>query len=237
MVVMLKRGMIRILLITLIIIISLLNPNTEFYLRTTKAISVWNQTTVTDLINGTFDNLTIERDGLEAKLLLSNFSGVWTEKYPLEYPNARHNHLLSSLWNTDKVILFGGSNYTSQSGNNFFNDTWEYNLTNNNWVKIDTFNKPPISEFDNAMAYVWGTDNIVLFGGQKGGYYYDETWVFDYSDKSWTKKTPVAKSGARCRHRMASIWGTDKVLLYGGVNFTGGLTIFMDNGPKLLQKS
>jgi hypothetical protein len=159
-----------------------------------KALSVWEQTTVTDFDNGTFDNTTIESNGFEAKLYLLNVSGEWEEKKPVNKPCVRYAHLMSSIWGTDKVLLFGGNNHTTTR--NYFNDSWLYDS-------------------------IWGTDNVVLFGGGKITSYYDETWVFDLGNNTWTKKMPSTNPGYRYLHEMSSIWGTDKVVLFGGYSSFG----------------
>ena len=65
----------------------------------------------------------------------------------------------------------------------------------------------------------YGTDKILLFGGLRGlNPILNDTWVYDLSENKWTNKTPNNHPGARYEHAMASIWGTDKVVLMGGRN-------------------
>jgi N-acetylneuraminic acid mutarotase len=89
-------------------------------------------------------------------------------------------------------------------------------LADDDWTqKFPTSN--PSSRHQHAVAYI-GDNKIILFGGR---YFiiepdqFDDTWVYDLNQNSWTEKFPSSKPQARFRHGMAYI-GDDKVLLFGG---------------------
>ncbi len=134
---------------------------------------------------------------------------TWTEKKPTTSSPIRESHAIATIWGTKKVLFFGGDeNY----------DTWVYDYNSNTWTKKNPINHPT-GRGDHAMAPIWGTDKILLFGGMWGDdieYYCDDTWVYDLSDNNWTQKTPDNKPMETAGHAMASIYGTDKVLLNGG---------------------
>ncbi|UCH88907.1 MAG: hypothetical protein JSV49_11830, partial [Thermoplasmata archaeon] len=179
-------------------------------------MSVWEHTSAADFGNGTFDdNVTLEMDGLEAKLLLSNVTGEWSERHPFDKPEGRYGHVMAPVWETEKVILFGGMYHDFQYYP--FDDTWEYELGSDKWVEKNPVNSPKGGS-GYAMASVWGTDKLVLFGGMElnPNIWTNKTWVYDYSDNNWTKMNPVNKPDARSGHSMASIWGTDKIVIFGG---------------------
>jgi hypothetical protein len=93
------------------------------------------------------------------------------------------------------------------------------------WQRMKPTNKP-IARFGHAVAPIWGTDQVLLFGGQSipsGSQHLADTWVYDYSDNTWTQKAPIKKPGPRRYHRMAPIWGTDKVVLYGGTSMVDSM--------------
>ncbi|MBM3236940.1 T9SS type A sorting domain-containing protein [Candidatus Poribacteria bacterium] len=74
----------------------------------------------------------------------------------------------------------------------------------------------PSARDAHAMAYIGG-DKALLFGGYDGtdGTWYDETWVYDFSDNTWTQKYPNPHPSARISIDMAYIGG-NQVLLFGG---------------------
>ena len=74
----------------------------------------------------------------------------------------------------------------------------------------------PSARYLHSMASIYGTKKVLLFGGYDGSYN-DETWVYDLSANTWNNKNPQgSKPSARYQHAMASIYGDDKVLLFGG---------------------
>jgi len=141
----------------------------------------------------------------------------WMEKTPANptpsnNPSCRHHHAMAAIPGTNKVLLFGG--------NWNLNDTWVYDGLSETWNYIIPTGSQPSGRYGHAMAAIPGTDQVVLFGGQDSSGYKDDTWVYDLSDVTWTPKTQNPKPSARYWHAMASIWGTDKMVLFGGGNST-----------------
>ncbi len=139
----------------------------------------------------------------------------WTEKKPKNSPPARSNFAMTSVYNTDKIILFGGEN-----DEKFFSDTWEYDLSDNNWTNMYPKNKPS-SCASHSMANIYGTDKIIKMGGyaessrgQNREIY--GTMIYDLSENNWTfYKTDIAPD-VYTGSAMAEIYNTDKVLLFSG---------------------
>lgn len=141
----------------------------------------------------------------------------WTLKTPSTMPPALFGHAMANIGG-DKVLIFGGidgnGNATSQ--------TWIYDLSDNAWTLKSPAANPSARAY-HAMAYI-GDDKVLLFGGNNESPFviYDDTWVYDLSDNTWTLKTPAIKPSGRYLHTMATIAG-DQVLLFSGFNdFTGG---------------
>ena len=140
---------------------------------------------------------------------------TWIEKITPEKPSARGYHTMASIYGTDKVILFGGMRSSIEN-----NETWEYDLSNNTWTRIYPITSPPARTY-HAMAAIPGDDKIVLFGGEDYiGYNLNDTWVYDLSKNTWTQQNPVNRPSIRTFHKMATISGDDKVVLFGGTYVT-----------------
>ncbi len=136
--------------------------------------------------------------------------GNWTRKYPLNNPSARFYSAMASIYSTDKVVLFGGY-YLG-----WCNETWVYDLSNNTWTQKSPINIP-IPRGNHGLATVHGTDKVVLFGGGRSyPNIYNDTWIYDLSEDNWTKLTTTISPSNRTTHIMASIYGTDKIMLFGG---------------------
>jgi len=142
-------------------------------------------------------------------------NNTWTDKTPSprpgNYPSSGYR-CMASIWGTNKVLIYGRLN---------FGDTWVYNVSNNTWINMNPSKKPPNRDY-HAIASICGTDKILLFGGIGPSNEYDDTWIYNLSNNSWTNKNPLGnKPSARYWHSMASIDGTDNVVLFGGLDSSG----------------
>ena len=138
----------------------------------------------------------------------------WTNKKPANSPYSRGEHKMAPIFGTDKVLLFGGYCGTGSA----VDDTWIYDLSDNLWTEISTNNKVSIRS-QHAMVPIWGTDRVLMFGGNTGGEQISDTWIYDLSDNTWTEKKFGNDPYERCRHGMAFINKTNKVILFGGTSW------------------
>jgi hypothetical protein len=146
-------------------------------------------------------------------------NNTWTKRSPPKTPDARYYHSISSIHGTDKVLLYGG-----QYGNVLLDDTWIYDYSENSWVKRNPTGNPGTRSYP-AMFPVYGTDQVVLYGGW--WYNYEDIWIYDYSDDKWSIKKPTNPAEtpvAGWYHTMAPVWGTDQAVLFGGY-----YTYYMDD--------
>jgi hypothetical protein len=137
---------------------------------------------------------------------------TWEQKTPSgdSIPKLRW-HRMASIYGTDKVLIFGGRDDSSTARN----ETWVYDLSDNSWTdKAPALS--PEKRTSHAMSHVFGDDKVVMFGGYNDSTYVNDTWVYDLSDNTWTKKSFSTFPAARVSHAMATFDGTDKILLYGG---------------------
>ncbi|MCK5561839.1 MAG: hypothetical protein KAJ51_14665, partial [Thermoplasmata archaeon] len=120
---------------------------------------------------------------------------------------------------TDKVVLYGGGYNDGFPSYNwyFYDDTWIYDLSDNNWTRKST-NINPGWRAAHSMAAIQGTDKVVLFGGHNWNwtYFKNETWVYDLSDNQWTLLSPENFPSKRHFFAMTSVYGTNKIILFGG---------------------
>ncbi|MCF8370155.1 MAG: PKD domain-containing protein [Bacteroidales bacterium] len=134
----------------------------------------------------------------------------WFEKSPLTSPPAKVAHSMAHAGN-DKVLMFGGESP-------FNNETWIYDLSENNWQQKTNSILSPTSRGTNGISYI-GEEKVIIFGGWTGNVYAsDKMWLFDLSNDNWTQ---LSNGGPSVRDRMAMEYlGGDKLLLFGG--FAGG---------------
>jgi hypothetical protein len=143
--------------------------------------------------------------------------GDWIKKTTGNYPDRRQDHAMAPIWGTDKILLYGG---VGLSWWPYYNDTWIYDVSENNWTELFPVNNPGAKN-SHSLVPIWDTKQVVLFGGRPTGTSTgsDETWVYDFTENSWSEIKPWNASntpGARAEQTMAFINGTDKAVMFGG---------------------
>ena len=134
-------------------------------------------------------------------------TNAWTLTVPARSPPARYRHAMATVWNDDKVVLFGGIG----SGGYSLDDTWIYDLSDDQWTQLGAGTHPPARD-GHAMASVHGSPEVVLYGGHRNV----DTWLFDYSSYQWIQAFPAGTPPQLQGAGMASVWNDDRVVLFGG---------------------
>lgn len=140
----------------------------------------------------------------------------WYQRSPGTNPGVRDGHGMAGISGDDTAVMFGGyiDFYTMSY------QTWVYDLSDNSWRQQSTSSFPTARAYF-GMATVSGDDKVVLFGGSDGSTVLGDTWVFDLGDGQWTHRSPMNNPPARDGCSMATIYGMDQVILYGGATSTG----------------
>ena len=143
---------------------------------------------------------------------------TWTNMTILSTkPSARYTHSMVYDSTNDVVILFGGMDSVGRD-----DETWVYNYTDNSWTNMNPLSTKPSARWLHSMAYDSTHDRVILFGGFNGGGFSDETWVYNYSDNTWTNMTTsLNKPSARWSHSMVYDSTHDRVILFGGDTMDG----------------
>lgn len=130
---------------------------------------------------------------------------------------------------SDKVILFGGSDLDFVSGSQgdqsvSYNETWVYDLNTDTWTNMQPDLSPP-GRWYQPMAYNSTADLVILWGGTDyaGNPADDGTvWAYDYNTNTWEEFSPSegpnpepGREGAGMVYDQES----DKLILYGGDAF------------------
>jgi len=176
---------------------------------TVSAASTWTETSNVDFNKGTIDKVEVSGSGTAANIILD--SNEWRSLKPNTKPSGRMGHAMATFDETETVLFFGG--YSGKVNS----DTWYFDFSKETWFEKLPKTKPS-ERTDHAMAAVYHTDNVVLYGGFDSKGYLKDTWVYDLSLTDWALKTIIGgdKITARAHHAMATIYGYDVVVLFGG---------------------
>ncbi len=137
-------------------------------------------------------------------------SGYWEEIHPEVSPTARQGYGLAPI-GEDLVLLFGGVNHGT-----LYDDTWIFDVNLNTWIQFNPQIKP-LKRVDHQMCRL-SKDKVLLFGGENSkGYALDDTWIFNFTDTSWTKIV-TEKSPTKRDHTHLSQIRENEALLFGGVD-------------------
>ena len=137
---------------------------------------------------------------------------IWTKRPPPSRPSARYSHAMAYDSESDRVILFGGSD-----GMNYLSDTWAYDYHNNTWTNMNP-RTGPSARRDHAMIYDSESDRVILFGGYGNSGYLSDTWAYDFNTNQWVRMLPVSSPSSRRDHAMVYDSRRDIVILFGGYN-------------------
>jgi hypothetical protein len=141
---------------------------------------------------------------------------VWAQRKPLTRPSPRSGHAMAYDAARHRVVLFGGSDPKVE-----YADTWEWD--GQTWVKANPSSSPP-ALVESAMTYDAARKRILLFGGvhtQPTTLISAATWEWDGAN--WKKRTTSGGPSPRVRPRMAYDDARQRVVLFGGENFSGEL--------------
>ncbi len=151
-------------------------------------------------------------------ILCSASINVSAQCAPNPYPSGKAGH--SMIYDTlnDVIIVYGGT--TSFVGDYKDHSTYDvlaYDCNNNNWTNLNPIGQPNGSSWT-AIAYDSESEKLIQFSGvAPDGTYSDDTWIFDYVTRTWTKANPNATPAIRHNHVMAYDSESDVVILHGGI--------------------
>lgn len=126
-------------------------------------------------------------------------------------PESRYGHGQVAVGNS--LYLFGG--YRFENGQHeLFNDLWRYNTESNRWTLL--CQGGPTPRYGVSMGY-WG-NKLFVFGGRylsKELREDDETWLFDLTDRQWTRVD--SDTSPAPRYTAGSTITEDALYVYGGI--------------------
>lgn len=140
-------------------------------------------------------------------------TGTWTDMRPDSAPFGLMGALMVYDAAADRMILFGGADFTQESAPRF-DGTWAYDYNTNTWTERQPTGQPPGRSYF-GMVYDSEADKALVFGGTVGSEdeaRADELWAYDFTSDSWEQ---LAYEGdARADHHPSMVYaaGLDRTL-------------------------
>lgn len=120
--------------------------------------------------------------------------GTWTNMRPDPMPFGLMGARLAYDAAADRVILFGGADFTRESAPRF-HETWAYDFNTNTWTRRSPETSPPGRSYF-GMVYDAGAGKVLIYGGSfapEDSAAAGELRAYDYAADRWDR---VAYSGS-----------------------------------------
>jgi len=142
-------------------------------------------------------------------------SNTWQILSITTSPRARSNHGMVYDSKNQQIILFGGLDTKTYDQ---LNDTWIFNLNENQWTQLNISNSPPVRS-DMSFYYDDVLEALIIFGGYTlYNQLIDDTWCFYTQNNTWVEVNATNSPTARYGHHMIYDPVNQVSLMFGGHN-------------------
>ncbi len=126
----------------------------------------------------------------------------------------------AATWINDQMLIWGGSSWSAETGNVYYNTGALYNPSKDTWTLMSTVNAPT-GRVAHSLASVVN-DTIVVWGGANASGYLETGGVYDLNADTWTDTSLVDAPDAR----MGAVSGGSKgtLVVWGGNGADGQLS-------------
>lgn len=121
-------------------------------------------------------------------------------------------------WDSAREVL------VLHSGHNrnwdMLSETWEWAPGAKEWSRVvNNQEKNPGKRNSHTMVWDSKKERMILFGGNRGEHYLNDTWVYDSKSRVWAQLQTTANPPGRSQHGMVYEPQRDEILLFGGRSF------------------
>jgi len=144
-------------------------------------------------------------------------TGEWWDVQVVGGPPPRAGAAVAYDAGSGVVVLFGGAvgSCSYPLCPEVVADTWVYHPTTNTWEERSPATSPP-ARHGHKLAYDAASDRVVLFGGDTGEQWLDDTWAYDSDTDTWVEVPTADAPWRTAQQAMAYDPVADRVVLWGG---------------------
>ncbi len=131
-------------------------------------------------------------DGLTTRALAQTWS--WSNLTPVDGPAPEPRRLGTAIFDpvSYQIIVFGGT-----GANGLLNDLWAFDLHALAWSRLDATGTPPAPRLGHNAVYDPAGHQMVLWAGQQGAQFFNDTWSLDLTTLAWSDLSPAMRPEAR----------------------------------------
>jgi hypothetical protein len=133
-------------------------------------------------------------------------------------PSARANHTAVYDSVNNRMLAFGG-----RGDGGTTNDIWALNLKELSWQNLSPSGTAPAARFGHNAIFDPTRKRMVIFGGQAGPKFFNDTWAFELTSNAWKEISPAEKERPEVRYGSVMVYDSKD---QRGVIFAG----FTDQG-------
>ena len=167
-------------------------------------------------------------------------SPAWVQLTPASSPPASRSYA-GSIYDpaTNRMVIMGGTQFTSSTTFTHFNDVWV--LTNANglggipeWIQLAPSGIPPAVRANHSLVYDSTHNHMYLFGGSTNSTIYSDVWILTNANglggtPEWIQLTPTGDApAARLGHFAGYSISSDRMIVAMGRNTDVNPPLFND---------
>ena len=145
---------------------------------------------------------------------------TWTEMLPPSSPPITYGPTLVYDDRNQRVLLWGGHMSTYQNGqlaSAGYGDTlWSYDYPEDAWEEVSHARRPR-ARYWHSAAFDSAGGRLVVFGGDGGSGYLDDTWLYDVEEDTWRPVQSEEAPLPRINAAMAYDSSSEVIVLFGGL--------------------
>lgn len=114
-----------------------------------------------------------------------------------------------------RIVVFGG-----QADTGLLNDVWAFDLLTSSWTRLETSGEAPESRLGANAIYDASGHQMVIWAGQQGSRFYNDTWALDLRSLEWRDLSPPANERPQARYGAGAIYDPVERALVQFAGFT-----------------
>jgi hypothetical protein len=144
----------------------------------------------------------------------------WAELEPTSYPMARYAHAMVYDESINKIVMCCGNTIEGTK-----DETWTFDISTTTWTLVDTNGDPGQLKLPH-ITYDSINQKCIIFGGQIGQNFVDDTLIYDAQTETWSDANPDLSPPDRILGELAFDSRFGISILFGGKSSEN--TLFAD---------
>jgi hypothetical protein len=128
---------------------------------------------------------------------------TWQRMVPVEGPAPLPRSAGTAVFDpiSRRLVIFGG-----ESDQGLLNDVWAFDLLTRSWSELATIGERPEPRLGANAVYDPNGHQMVIWAGQQGSRFFDDTWALDLQRLEWRDLSPPPGQRPQARYGAGAIF-------------------------------